>query len=65
MNNMEDLQHIISKLSIKDLNIVLRFSNGDCERAINKILQHGRTGLPAELLICSLGNDVAPYDGQW
>ena len=65
MNNMEELQHIISKWSIEDLNMVLRFSNGDCERAINKILQHGRTGLPAELLIYSLGNDVAPYDGQW
>ena len=65
MNNMEELQHIISKWSIEDLNMVLRFSNGDCERAINKILQHERTGLPAELLICSLGNGVAPYDGQW
>lgn len=65
---MEDeLQHILSKLSVCDLNMVLYYTNGDRERAANTILQlqHERMGQPAEMLIRSLRNyDGALYDNN-
>jgi len=47
-----------------DLSTVLRLSDGDCGRAIYSILQHERTGLPADMLIRFLSEDRAPNGRQ-
>lgn len=51
---MEKLQQIFSTWSLEDLKVILRLSNGDCELAIQRVLQHEQTGLPAGVLIRSL-----------
>jgi len=64
MKESQQLQHIISKSkwSMEDLNMLLRLSNGNYDRAISTILQHEKTGLPAELLIRSRRHGGAQDD---
>jgi len=62
---MEDeLQHILSNLSLGDRDIALYYSYGDCERTANTILQDERMGLPMEMSVRSLRSYGTLHDNN-